>query len=149
MGPSVRPSLDLSRGPSTSARGPKPEGLTSPQPFGRCAVLEDHRGHRAGSLGPIQRLGNRIPGALADDQPTTRVHLKVAGPVGVGFAGRDEEGPIGLLVESDRNRDGAPARSTARLDPDDLAPLGELIADVVRAQRPRCQDLPSVTTDGA
>lgn len=134
---------------STSARRPKPEGLATPEAFGWCAVLEDHFGHRAGGFGPVQRFGHGVPGALADRQTAAWVHFKVSCPVRIGLAGRDEQGPIGLLEKSDRDGDSAPARSAACLDPDDLAPLCELVADVVRAQRPRCQDLPSVTTDGA
>ena len=134
---------------STSARRPKPEGLATPEAFGWCAVLENHLGHRAGGFGPVQRLGDRVPGALTDGQPAARVHLQVASPVGIGFSGRDEQRPIGFLEKSDRDGDSAPARSAACLDPDDLAPLCKLVADAVRAQRPRCQDLPSVAIDGA
>jgi hypothetical protein len=86
--------------------------------------------------------------------------LQVARPVGTGIAGGHEQRAVRRLDEPDRDADRSPGRPTARLDDDDLAPARELLADRVEGvpppvlgsvrQRPfSCQDLPSVTTDGA
>jgi hypothetical protein len=89
--------------------------------------------------------------------------------VGSGVPRGDEIGAVRLLDESDDGDDGPAARSPSSGDRHDLAPSHqvstELVADhaghakdakempIARSaptyRAPSCQDLPSVTTDGA
>lgn len=99
-------------------------------------------------LGAAQLLRQSRPARLAQRDPTARIHLEIAGPVGV-LHPRNEQAAIGLLHETEGDLDGAARRPTEGLEPGDLPPAGELLAQAVR-QRPRtCQDLPSVATAGA
>ena len=120
----------------------------------RRAVAEDQPGDRRIPLGALERLGPEPRSALADRHGAGRIRLEVQGPVGVGFAGCDEQRPVRLLDEPDGRAGGRARHPTARLDDRDHPPAGELLADVARRsrewlQRLRCQDLPSVWTDGA
>jgi hypothetical protein len=127
----------------------EPECRAAPEPFGGGAVAEDELRHCTAGLDLVEPLRNRSPGSIRDRHPARRLSLEVPGPVGIGVARRDEQASIRLLDEPDGDGDLAPADPPPGEDPDDLPPAGELLADLVRQRPPRCQDLPSVATEGA
>jgi hypothetical protein len=97
-----------------------------------------------------QQLGLDRPAALREPASGARVLEEVERPVRLGAAGSDEERPIRLLDVPDGGMGRPAGFPAARLEEDDLAPGGELLADRVSPrQRLRCQDLPSVWTEGA
>jgi hypothetical protein len=57
--------------------------------------------------------------------------MEVAGPVGVVAARSDQEAAIRVLDIPDRDLDGSTAGSPVGLEPDDLAPTGKLLAELV------------------
>jgi len=136
-------------GAPESTHPAEPKRRPPSEPLGRRPVAEDERRHDPGGLVVIQRLGHGVPGPIADGEMACRIHLQIAGPVGIGVAGRDEQAAVRLLDEPDRDGDLAPGDPTPSREPDDLPPAGELFADLVRQRPFCCQDLPSVTTAGA
>jgi hypothetical protein len=126
----------------------QPERRPPAQALRGRAVAEDEPADSPSGVDGVERLGDRRPGPIADGDRAARLGLEVAGPVGLGVAGRDEHAPVGFLDEADGDRDVPATDPAAGDDPGDLAPADELRPDLVR-QRPRCQDLPSVATAGA
>jgi hypothetical protein len=63
--------------------------------------------------------------------------------------GGDQDRPVRFLDVADRDRSRQSRPPTPGRDPGDLSLEDEVVADVVRRQRARCQDLPSVWVDGA
>jgi hypothetical protein len=136
--------------PASGGQRAKPEDRSLSQPLGGRPIAQDQLRDGASRLGAGRRLGDRGPRSFTDRYHAAWIRLEISGPVGVRVAGRHEQGPVGFLDEADRDRNLATGDATGRQDSRDRAPADELIADLVRAQRPRCcQDLPSVTTDGA
>jgi hypothetical protein len=109
-----------------------------------------------------------------DDDLDRGVDQEIAGPGVVGRSGGDEDRPVGLGDEPDRDRTPFAAPPAARPEAGKTIVVGERVVDgrdalatarrtrsdarierwavgpaVAGRQRPRCQDLPSVATDGA
>ena len=97
---------------------------------------------------PIERLGDGVEPALADFHLHRRIGEQVRGPLRL-FAGCDEDRPIRFIDIADRDWPRQAAASPASRDPCDLPLEEQVAADVVRRQRARCQDFPSVWVDGA
>lgn len=99
-------------------------------------------------VGGIQWLGDGREPALPDLDIHTRIGKQVQRPLGT-IAGGDEDRSVRLVEVA--HRDGAclPSALAPRRQSGDLALEEEVVTDVVRRQRARCQDLPSVWVDGA
>ncbi len=65
------------------------------------------------------------------------------------IAGRDQDRSIRLIQVAHGDRSWLPRDAAPSRQPRDLALEEEVVPDVVRRQRARCQDLPSVWVDGA
>jgi hypothetical protein len=65
------------------------------------------------------------------------------------IAGRDQDRSIRLIQVAHGDRSGLPGDAAPSRQARDLAFEEEVVPDVVRRQRARCQDLPSVWVDGA
>lgn len=83
----------------------------------------------------------------------TRLVAEIERPVGMFGSGRDKDCAVRVLDEADRGPDGVARKPAACLEQRDLAPSGELLADLIsgagQREAPRCQDLPSTPTAGA
>lgn len=99
-------------------------------------------------IGPVQRFRDGPVAALAHLDEHGRFLEQVQRPVRP-VAGGDQQRPIGLIDVADRCGPRQARPPAARRDAGDLALEVEVVADLVRRQRPRCQDLPSVWVDGA
>ena len=119
------------------------------QPLRRRPVAQDQVSDRALELGAFEWFRDGLERLVRQARAAARLGEQVPGPGGVVAPGRDQQAPVRLLDVSDRDVDRSSARSSPRLQPDDLAPAGQLLAELVRQRPPRCQDLPSVWTEGA
>jgi hypothetical protein len=94
-------------------------------------------------IGWLERLGDRLEPPLPDvDRDPRRIEQvqRPARPI----AGRDEDRSVRLLDVPDRDRPRQSGPPSPGRDPRDLPLEDEVVAEVVRRQRARCQDLPSV-----
>jgi hypothetical protein len=99
-------------------------------------------------IGWLERLGDRPERALPDVDDDLRPAEQVERPGGPD-AGGDQDRPVRLLDVPDRDRPRQSGPASPGRDPRDLPLEDEVVAEVVRRQRARCQDLPSVWVDGA
>jgi len=130
----------------------------------------------------VQFLGDAAERSPSNDDLDRRVDDEIAGPGLVGRSGGDEDRPVGLGDEADRDRTPFAAPPAARPEAGKAIIVGERVVSralalragrpprgdsrtegrvarlgaglivrliVAGRQRPRCQDLPSVATDGA
>ena len=120
------------------------------QALGRRAIAKDQAGDDLAMLSTIEGLGHRLESPLADLHQAAWVGLEVACPQGA-LARRHEDRSVGLVDEPDRHLARTSTPTTGGRQQDDPAVAAERPSDVVRGdlQRARCQDLPSVPTDGA
>jgi hypothetical protein len=113
-------------------------------------------------IGALEWLGDGGDPPLGDRQDAGGVGKQVQRPMGIGSARRDQKGTVWLLDIADGCANGHASPPAASLDRRDLAPAGELLAELpIDGQSvsdripsfarylPRCQDLPSVCTAGA
>ena len=96
----------------------------------------------------FQRLGDGGEMPLADLDIDRRIREQVQRPVCLA-AGRDQDAAVRLVDVADRDGTREPAPPSASRDACDLPLEEQVAADVVRRQRARCQDFPSVWVDGA
>jgi hypothetical protein len=151
---------------------PDDEDRSAAQSFGRRSVAEDQLAHRptATRVAILEDL------SLADERPSLDRDLdrgvgqQVRGPGPIERAGCDEDRAVRLADEPDRDITDRAAAAAARAQPREPGIVGEARVEgrdalgapsragdwrsrwTVRLgirQRPRCQDLPSVATDGA
>jgi hypothetical protein len=100
-------------------------------------------------VGGLQWLGDGREPPLTDLYLRVRIGEQVQRPL-CAIAGSDQDRSIRLIEVTDRDRSELPRSPPPRRQSGDLAPEEEVVADVVvRRQRARCQDLPSVWVDGA
>lgn len=133
------------------------QGRSLAQALSRGPVAQDQSGDRGVPLRPIEPLRDGGKGPLSDLHAAVSVGFDVEHPIGVGTACGDKDGSVRLLEVPDRGPDASSGDSPARLEDRDLAPGREFLTDLVgpwavalvRQRAPRCQDLPSVWTDGA
>ena len=93
-------------------------------------------------------LGDRLESPLPDIDHDARRIEQVQGPARA-ITGGDQDRPVRFLDVPDRDRPRQSGPAPRGRDPCDLPLEDEVVADVVRRQRARCQDLPSVWVDGA
>ena len=99
-------------------------------------------------VGGIQWLGDGREPALPDLDLRARISEQVVRPRRT-VASCHEDRSIRLIEVAHRDRSSLPGAAAPRRQPGDLALEEEIVTDVVRRQRARCQDLPSVWVDGA
>ena len=99
-------------------------------------------------IGGVQRLGDGGEAALPDLDLGVRLGEQVARPLR-SIARSDEDRSIRLIQVAHGDRSWLPCDAAPSRQPRDLAFEEEVVPDVVRRQRARCQDLPSVWVDGA
>jgi hypothetical protein len=99
-------------------------------------------------VGGVQWLGDGRESPLTDLYVRVRIGEQVQRPL-CAIAGSDEDRSIRLIQVTDRDRSELPRTPPPRRQSGDLALEEEVVPDVVRRQRARCQDLPSVWVDGA
>jgi hypothetical protein len=164
---------------SAGVERPDHEDRAAAQPLGRRPVAKDQlaNGATAARVAVVEDLrlaGERAAGGVDVDRS---VDEQIRGPCPIERAGGDENRAVGLVDEADRDRPPLPAPPAARPEPgeprvtgkglveggDALGAAGRagrgslgasrlvgLVGPVAGArQRLRCQDLPSVATDGA
>jgi len=119
------------------------------EPLRRRPVAQDQVADRAVERSAFEGLRGGVERLAAEGRAAAWLREEVAGPVGVIAARGDEQAPVRLLDVPDRDLDESTARPPAGLEPDDLAPAGKLLPELVRQRPLPCQDLPSVCTDGA
>ncbi len=98
----------------------------------------------------VQEIGDRLEPSFADLDKAMGIGFEVVGPRGT-LTGRDEDGSVRVVDEPDCDPARTSAPTTGRRQQGDAAVATERAGDLVRGdpQRARCQDLPSVATDGA
>jgi hypothetical protein len=126
----------------------KAKRRAAPEALRRRAVAKDQLADGSRCLGTLQGLRDRGPRLVAEGDAKARLREQISRPRRVVSARGNQQAAIGFFDVADGDLDRAARETPARLDSGDLAPSGELLADLVR-QRPRCQLLPSVCTEGA
>jgi hypothetical protein len=168
----------VSRGRPTSGlvHGPDDEDRAAAEPLGRGPETEDQLADGAASprIAIVQFLRDPAERPPFDDDLDRGVGQQIARPGVVGRSGGDEDRPVGLGDEPNRDRTPFAAPPAARPEAGESIVSGERVVDrsnalgtarrprseariqrravgliVAGRQRPRCQDLPSVATDGA
>ncbi len=164
---------------SAAAGGSDDEDRATAEAFRRRPVAKDQLADRpaAPRIAVVEDLCDSLERSAAGDHLEDRIDQKVARPRAVRRARRDEDRAIGLLDEPDSDQSGltgpAPACSetgescvgceivieggdslgAARWTRGGTRTAGRIVAGaggiVGSRQRLRCQDLPSVATDGA
>lgn len=99
-------------------------------------------------IGRLEELSHGPERPIADVDQDLRSVEQVERPASP-IASGDQDRSIGLLDIPDRDRPQQAGPASPGRDPSDLPLEDEVVADVVRRQRARCQDLPSVWVDGA
>ena len=99
-------------------------------------------------VGPVERLGDRGEPPLTDLDLDRRIREQIERPLGA-VTGGDQHRAIRLVDIAHRDGAEQTAPAPSCRDPCDLALEEQVAADVVRRQRARCQDFPSVWVDGA
>jgi hypothetical protein len=96
----------------------------------------------------IERLGDGREPTIADLDLDSWIGEQVRRPSRVLSSG-DEHRAVRFVDVADRDGPGQAAAPASGRDPCDLPLEEQVAADVVRRQRARCQDFPSVWVDGA
>ena len=167
--PRARPTSGL-------VHGPDDEDRAAAEPLRWGPEAEDQLADRAAPprIAIVQFLRDPAKRPPFDDDVDRGVGQQVAGPGVVGRSGGDEDRPVRLGDEPDRDRTPFAAPPAARPEAGKSIIVGERVVDRTNAlgtarrprsetrisrwavwlivagrQRPRCQDLPSFATDGA
>ena len=165
---------EIDRGDPRRSASSDGEDRTAAEPLGRGAVAQDQLAHHpaATRIAIVERLRQAGKRGAADRDVDEWVGKEVAGPRAVGRAGGNENRAVGLGDEPDRDQAQLPGSPAARPQPRKPVVGGQVGVESGRAirapgetvsgsraagrrvvvgsrQRPRCQDLPSVATDGA
>ena len=158
----------------SSARGGvvgyESEDRAAPEPLGRGPEAEDQLTDRATSarIPVVDQLRASLESPAAERDLGRGLVQQVGGPGRIRRAGGNEDGAVRLFDESDRDLAPLPGPAPGRREPDEALVAGQSRVDRGRPlgptgrtacsagiavgrgrQRLRCQDLPSVATDGA